>query len=129
MLRLRCNRRPRRVQPVPPGQPVRLRACVDDSSRAPVRVREAPAKRRPGIHATALVQAIVATMPSDVDKPKPDFARAARSPRSSLLRDVIGLLAVTKKWWLLPIMLMFLLISGLLLASGTAVAPFIYTLF
>lgn len=35
-----------------------------------------------------------------------------------------------KKWWMLPIVFVLLLIGGLLvLAKGSAVAPFIYTLF
>jgi uncharacterized protein DUF5989 len=35
-----------------------------------------------------------------------------------------------RKYWLLPIMLITLLLGGLLvLAQGSAVAPFIYTLF
>jgi len=35
-----------------------------------------------------------------------------------------------KKYWLIPIVLILLLIGGLLvLAQGSAVAPFIYTLF
>ena len=35
-----------------------------------------------------------------------------------------------KKFWLLPIIVVFLALSSLLLlTSGTAVAPFIYTLF
>lgn len=35
-----------------------------------------------------------------------------------------------KKWWMLPIVFTLLLIGGLLvLAKGSAVAPFIYTLF
>lgn len=35
-----------------------------------------------------------------------------------------------KKFWLLPIMIVLLLFGGLLvLTQGTAVAPFIYTLF
>jgi uncharacterized protein DUF5989 len=37
---------------------------------------------------------------------------------------------VRKKYWLAPIILMMLLLGGLLvLAQGSAVAPFIYTLF
>ncbi len=37
---------------------------------------------------------------------------------------------VRKKFWLLPIILVLLLLGGLLvLAQGSAVAPFIYTLF
>jgi len=35
-----------------------------------------------------------------------------------------------KKFWLLPVMLMLVLMGGLLvLSQGTAVAPFIYTIF
>ena len=39
-------------------------------------------------------------------------------------------LRVHKKFWLLPIMLLLLIFGGLLvIAEGSAVAPFIYTLF
>ncbi len=39
-------------------------------------------------------------------------------------------LKTRKKYWLLPIILMLVLLGGLLiLAQGSAVAPFIYTLF
>jgi len=35
-----------------------------------------------------------------------------------------------KKWWLLPIMTMMLLVGALLIfAQGSALAPFIYTIF
>jgi hypothetical protein len=57
------------------------------------------------------------------------FEEIARTTKSSLLRDLIGLLRVTKKWWLLPILAMLLLLSALFVFSGTAAAPFIYTLF
>jgi hypothetical protein len=39
-------------------------------------------------------------------------------------------LAVRRKFWLLPIIVMTVLLGGLLvLAQGSVVAPFIYTLF
>lgn len=39
-------------------------------------------------------------------------------------------LRVRKKFWLLPILFMMVLLGGLLvLTQGSAVAPFIYTLF
>lgn len=39
-------------------------------------------------------------------------------------------LRVRKKYWLLPIMIMMFVFGGLLiLAQGSAVAPFIYTIF
>lgn len=46
------------------------------------------------------------------------------------LRDIIGLMRERKKWWLLPIILALLAIGALIVfTSGSAVAPFIYTLF
>ena len=46
------------------------------------------------------------------------------------LADLWGFLRVRKKFWLLPIILVLMLVGGLvLLTSGSALAPFIYTLF
>ena len=48
----------------------------------------------------------------------------------SFLGELWTFLKVRKKLWLLPIILMMLIMGGLLvLAQGSAVAPFIYTLF
>jgi hypothetical protein len=48
----------------------------------------------------------------------------------SFLAEFWMFLRVRKKYWLLPIMLMMVVFGGLLLlAKGSAVAPFIYTLF
>ena len=47
-----------------------------------------------------------------------------------LLRDLWGFMKVRKKFWLAPIIAVMLLLGGLIvLAEGSAVAPFIYTLF
>jgi hypothetical protein len=46
------------------------------------------------------------------------------------LRDLWGFLKVRKKFWLLPLILLLLLFGALIvLTSGSAIAPFIYTLF
>lgn len=46
------------------------------------------------------------------------------------LAELWGFLRVRKKFWLLPVILVLLLFGVLVvLTSGTAVAPFIYTLF
>jgi len=45
------------------------------------------------------------------------------------VREFTAFLRVRKKYWLLPAILMMLLFGLLVLAQGTAVAPFIYTLF
>jgi hypothetical protein len=48
----------------------------------------------------------------------------------SILAELWGYLKVRKKWWLVPIVFFLLLIGiMLILAEGSAVAPFIYTLF
>ena len=52
------------------------------------------------------------------------------SSRLSILGEFWSFLRVRKKWWLAPIVLMLLLLGlVLVLAEGSAVAPFIYTLF
>jgi hypothetical protein len=48
----------------------------------------------------------------------------------SILFELWRFLRVRKKFWLLPIIVTMLLLGGLLvLAQGSAIAPFIYTLF
>ncbi len=47
-----------------------------------------------------------------------------------LLKDLWGFMRVRKKFWLAPIIIILLLLGVLLvLTQGSAVAPFIYTLF
>jgi hypothetical protein len=46
------------------------------------------------------------------------------------LKELWAFMKARKKFWLLPIIIFLLLFGGLLvLAQGSAVAPFIYTLF
>ena len=48
----------------------------------------------------------------------------------SFIAELWEFLRVRKKFWLLPILFMMLVLGGLLiLAKGSAIAPFIYTLF
>lgn len=48
----------------------------------------------------------------------------------SVVTDLARFLSARKKWWLAPAMVVILLFGGLLvLAQGSAVAPFIYTVF
>ena len=47
-----------------------------------------------------------------------------------LIRDLWGFMRTRKKFWLAPIIIIMLLLGSLLvLTQGSAVAPFIYTLF
>jgi hypothetical protein len=46
------------------------------------------------------------------------------------LREFIAFLRTRKKLWLLPVILVLVVLGGLLvLAQGSVLAPFIYTLF
>ena len=48
----------------------------------------------------------------------------------SLLKEIWQFLRVRKKFWLLPIIIVMLLFGALMwFAAGSALAPFIYTLF
>ena len=48
----------------------------------------------------------------------------------SLLSELWVFIRIRKKYWLLPIMMMMVLLGGLVvLTKGTAIAPFVYTLF
>tara|TARA_B100000900_G_C20537798_1_gene699094 strand:- start:422 stop:571 length:150 start_codon:yes stop_codon:yes gene_type:complete len=48
----------------------------------------------------------------------------------SFLREFINFMRIRKKYWLVPIILVLLIFGGIIvLTQGTAVAPFIYTIF
>jgi len=48
----------------------------------------------------------------------------------SFLKELWAYMRARKKYWLIPIMIMMVILGGLIvLAQGSAVAPFIYTLF
>jgi Family of unknown function (DUF5989) len=48
----------------------------------------------------------------------------------SFTMEFFRFLRARKKYWLIPILIMMLLFGGLLvLSQGSAIAPFIYTLF
>ena len=48
----------------------------------------------------------------------------------AIIREFWEFLRIRKKWWLAPIVIFLLLLGGLLvLAKGSALAPFIYSLF
>ncbi len=50
--------------------------------------------------------------------------------RLSIVKEFWDFLKVRKKWWLAPIIIIFLLLGVLIFfVQSSAVAPFIYTLF
>lgn len=46
-----------------------------------------------------------------------------------VVREFIGFVVQSKKWWLIPALAVLLLASIFVVLSGTVLAPFIYTLF
>jgi hypothetical protein len=65
-----------------------------------------------------------------MSEPTPnDFEKVAESEQVGLVAEFWDFARKTKKWWLLPLLLVFVLIGAMLLLSGSAAAPFIYTLF
>jgi hypothetical protein len=48
----------------------------------------------------------------------------------TFLRELTEFLLARKKYWLIPVVLVMVVVGGLLVVSqGAAVAPFIYTIF
>jgi hypothetical protein len=63
-------------------------------------------------------------------KGQEDFELVARGQRQvSFVEELFILLRQHRKYWLMPIVAVLLLFGFLVVLSGTAVAPFIYTLF
>jgi hypothetical protein len=59
-----------------------------------------------------------------------DFELAGReSGQQGLFGELWHFLRHNKKWWLLPMLVILVLFGLLILLSGSAAAPFIYTLF
>lgn len=50
--------------------------------------------------------------------------------RFAIVKEFFDFLRERKKWWIAPIVVFLLLLGGLLIfAKGSALAPFIYSLF
>jgi hypothetical protein len=70
-----------------------------------------------------LTERIVMTPPSN------DFQKHAEELPDGIFSEFWQFLSHNKKWWLMPILIVILLLGVLVLLSGSAAAPFIYTLF
>ncbi len=53
----------------------------------------------------------------------------SRNSKPTVFADLVYFFKHSKKWWMAPVILLLLLFGGLMLLTGTAFAPFIYTLF
>ena len=67
---------------------------------------------------------------SEPEKSHNEFEKAAaQAQEESLVTEFWSFLAQNKKWWLLPIVIVMLLLCTLMWLSAGAATPFIYTLF
>ena len=48
---------------------------------------------------------------------------------AGLMGEFWGFLKARKKWWLLPIIVVMVMLGALLVLTKTAIGPFIYTIF
>ena len=70
-----------------------------------------------------------AEIPKDPPSAAEEFAQRAEQGSTGILGEFWFFLRHNKKWWLTPIIIVLLLVALLIVLSGTAAAPFIYTLF
>ena len=60
---------------------------------------------------------------------KNEFETAAKEERKSFLREYMDFLIADKKYWMIPLSIVLLLLALVVVLGSTAAAPFIYTLF
>ena len=69
------------------------------------------------------------TVKQDINAPS-DFENSAPAHRDvGFFAEFWLFLKFNKKWWLLPIVVIVLLLGALMFLAGTGAAPFIYSLF
>ena len=57
------------------------------------------------------------------------FAAESEKPQRGVIGEMLAFVGHNKRWWLLPIFAVLLLLSVLVILGSSAAAPFIYTLF
>ena len=62
-------------------------------------------------------------------RPEKDFEAVAAQGGPNLVVELASFVLHNKKWWLVPVLMLLGLFGALVALSGTAAAPFIYTLF
>ena len=64
------------------------------------------------------------------DAKSPEIMAGDDDAPDSLMGEVLLFLKEEKKWWLAPLVVVLLLLSAVIIfAEGSAIAPFIYTIF
>jgi len=63
------------------------------------------------------------------EKKKTAFEQAQQEKQTGIVKEFFLFLRYNKKYWMIPILITLLALAVLILLGGTAVAPFIYTIF
>ena len=63
------------------------------------------------------------------NEPAQEFRSEALAPRVGLVREFWDFVKHNKKWWLIPILVVMLLLGLLLVLGGTGLGPFMYSFF
>ena len=79
-----------------------------------------------GVRITSVSSSGVIEMEEKKDQ---DLDSLASQKSPSILREFVDFLRHNGKWWLIPILVLMVLLGVFVMLSGTAAAPFIYTLF
>ena len=58
-----------------------------------------------------------------------EFEKASNEKQANLVTEFIGFLKETRKFWLIPLIIVMLALGSLLVLTNSALAPFIYSLF
>lgn len=66
---------------------------------------------------------------STAEKNRASFETQAEQKSRGIIAEFWEFFLSNKKWWMIPIVVVLLLVAGLVLLGGTALAPFIYTMF
>ena len=66
---------------------------------------------------------------SDRPESAQEFLARAGARRPGLLRELLAFVMQNKKWWLIPIFVVLLVLGLLVGLSSAGLAPFLYTVF
>jgi len=58
-----------------------------------------------------------------------DFESASKEKRRSMAGEWVAFLGATRKYWLVPLIVVLLVLTAIVILGSTAAGPFIYTLF
>jgi hypothetical protein len=78
---------------------------------------------------TVLKHAFAGAVVERRDRKRPMKKESSFENNPGFFRDLLQFVAASGKWWLVPMVVVFVLFGALLILGGTSAAPFIYTLF